>query len=142
MHKRLSLSVIKKFKMLIDSLVLSCLDYVLPERGPLLIQASIDHLHRLQNWEVCITKLLRKYDHVFRHLAIGFLSCNWLSVTQLIQYRSLCAMQSLSWWCFPFLPPSLLLILQLIMVTIHDVHSALQIFPDTDSFTQFFHNIC
>ena len=45
-RKFLSSSVIK---MLIDSLVLSRLDYVLPVWGPPLSQASINHLQRLQN---------------------------------------------------------------------------------------------
>ena len=59
-------------KMLIDSLVLSRLDYALPVWGPPLSEAFINCLHaktlELGSSQVRITKLLRKYDHISHHL--------------------------------------------------------------------------
>ena len=54
-------------KMLIDSLVLSCLIYALPVWGPLLSQFDIHHLQRLHNWGIRITASLGKFDHVLEH---------------------------------------------------------------------------
>ena len=89
-------------KLLIDSLVLSRLDYALPVWGPPLTQASINRLQRLQNWGVRITKSLHKYDHVSHHLN----SLSWLPVNFQIQYRSLCAMhRHYLGDAIPFVPP-------------------------------------
>ena len=89
-------------KLLVDTLVLSHLDYALPVWGPPLTQASINHLQRLQNWGVRITKSLHKYDHVSHPLN----SLSWLPVNRQIQYRSLCAMhRHYLGNAIPFVPP-------------------------------------
>ena len=96
------LSSVNVIKLLIDSLVLSRLDYALPVWGPPLTQASINCLQRLQNWGVRITKSLHKYDYVSHHLN----SLSWLPVNRQIQYRSLCAMhRHYLGDAIPFVPP-------------------------------------
>ena len=62
--------------MLVDSLVLSCMDYALPVWGTALSQHSIQHLlQHLQNWTIRFTMSLCKYDHVSQHhLAPGWLT--------------------------------------------------------------------
>ena len=92
--KIIFLSVLDKFhskkltvKMLIDSLVLSCINYALPVWGPGLMNNSLQHLQQLINWGVCISARLRKYDHVSSH----WTRLCWLSVESQIKYRSLCA---------------------------------------------------
>ena len=60
--------------MLIDSLVLSHINYALPAWGPMLAKSSLQRL-RLLNWGVRITGL-RKYDHISSHRA----RLRWLPV--------------------------------------------------------------
>ena len=73
--------------MLVDSLVLSRINYALPAWGPILSDALIQHIQRLLNWEVHITASLRKFDHVSAHRT----RLRWLPVTSMIKHRSLCA---------------------------------------------------
>jgi len=74
--------------MLLDSLVLSHLQYALPVWGPSLPQTSVNRIQKLQNWGVRMTRSLHKYDHVSHHMK----SLSWLPIVHLIQYRSNCAM--------------------------------------------------
>ena len=62
--------------MLIDSLVLSHINYALPACGPMLANSSLQWLQRLLNWGVRITVGMRKYDHIFSHRA----RLRWLPV--------------------------------------------------------------
>ena len=90
-------------KMLIDSLVLSHINYALPAWGPMLVKGSLQRLQRLLNWGVRITAGLRKYDHISSHRA----RLRWLPVESQIEYRSLCAIhrQYSSHQCVPLDPP-------------------------------------
>ena len=89
--------------MLIDSLVLSHINYALPAWGPMLAKSSLQRLQRLLNWGVRITAGLRKYDHVSSHRA----RLRWLPVESQIEYRSLCAIhrQYSSHQCVQLDPP-------------------------------------
>ena len=89
--------------MLIDSLVLSHINYALPAWGPMLVKGSLQRLQRLLNWGVSITAGLRKYDHISSHRA----RLRWLPVESQIEYRSLCAIhrQYSSHQCVPLDPP-------------------------------------
>ena len=78
-------------KMLIDSLVLSRLSYALPVWGPMLSKSQLNRLQNLHNWGVRITACLQKYDHVSYHRH----QLNWLSVSSMIRYRSLCVMHGI-----------------------------------------------
>ena len=90
-------------KMLIDSLVLSHINYALPAWGPMLVKGSLQWLQRLLNWGVRITAGLRKYDHISSHRS----RLRWLPVESQIEYRSLCAIhrQCSSHQCVPLDPP-------------------------------------
>ena len=83
-RKSLSTTIIK---MLINSLVISHLDYALPVWGPPLTQNLVDRL-RLQNWGIRIVYSLRKYDHVPKYRN----NLSWLPIKNHIRYRCLCAM--------------------------------------------------
>ena len=84
-RKSLSTTIIK---MLINSLVISHLDYALPVWGPPLTQNQVDRLQRLQNWGIRIVYSLRKYDHVSKYRN----NLSWLPIKNHIRYRCLCAM--------------------------------------------------
>ena len=84
-RKSLSPTIIK---MLINSLVLSHLDYALPVWGPPLMQNLVHRLQRLQNWGIRIIYSLRKYDHVSKYRN----KLLWLPIKNHIRYRCLCAM--------------------------------------------------
>ena len=74
--------------MLINSLVISHLDYALPVWGLPLTQNLVNRLQWLQNWGICIVYSLHKYDHVSKY-------CNtlsWLPIYNHICYRCLCTM--------------------------------------------------
>ena len=67
-------------KMLVDSLVLSCINYTLPAWGPTLSDALIQHIQRLLNWGVHITASLQRFDHVSAHQTMqGFYLCDVIS---------------------------------------------------------------
>ena len=89
--------------MLIDSLILSHINYALPVWGPMLVKSSLQRLQWLLNWGVCITAGLRKYDHISSHRV----RLRWLPVESQIEYRSLCAIhrQYSSHQCVPLNPP-------------------------------------
>ena len=73
-RKSLSTTIIK---MLINSLVISHLDYALPVWRPPLTQNLVDRLQRLQNWDIHIVYSLRKLS--------------WLPIKSHICYCCLCA---------------------------------------------------
>ena len=86
--------------MLIESLVLSRFVYALPVWGPMLSKSQLDRLQHLLNWGVRITASLWKYDHVSYHHH----QLNWLSLSSLIKYHSLCVMHKL--YCGTNVPPN------------------------------------
>ena len=59
--------------------------------GPLLSESQLNRLQNLHKWGVRITACLRKYDHVTYHRH----QLNWLSVSSMIRYRSLCVMHGI-----------------------------------------------
>ena len=67
-------------KILVDSLVLSRINYVLPAWGPSLSGSIIQHVQRLLNWGIRITASLRKFAHVSAHRT----RFRWLPVTSLV----------------------------------------------------------
>ena len=75
-------------RMMVDSLVLSQLNYALPVWGPPLSSDLINHLRRLHNRAVCVVFGLHKYDHVSSHCS----RLGWLPLESTIRYRSLLAM--------------------------------------------------
>ena len=75
-------------RMMVDSLVLSQLNYALPLWGPPLSLDLINRLRRLHNRAVRVVFSLRKYDHVSSHRC----RLEWLPLESTIQYRSLLAM--------------------------------------------------
>ena len=74
-------------KMLVDSLVLSRINYALPAWGPSLSGSLIQRVQRLLNWGVRIAASLRKFDHVSAHQT----KLHWLPVTSMIKHHSLSA---------------------------------------------------
>ena len=70
-------------KLLVESLVLSHLNYALPMCGPALGHDLLARLVRMHNRAIRVIGGLKKFDHVsnFRR------QLNWLSVDSLIQYR-------------------------------------------------------
>ena len=77
--------------MLIDSLALSHLLYALPVWGPMLSKVQLNRLQHLHNWGVRISAGLQKYDHLSHHRH----QLNWLSVSSLLKFRSLCVMHKI-----------------------------------------------
>ena len=75
-------------QMMVDSIVLSHLNYALPVWGPPLSSDLINRLRRLHNRAVCVVFSLCKYDHVSSHRS----RLGWLPLEFTIQYRSLLAM--------------------------------------------------
>ena len=75
-------------RMMVDSLVLSQLNYALPVWGPPLSSDLINCLRRLHNRAVHVVFSLCKYDHVSSHRS----RLGWLPLESTIQYRSLLAM--------------------------------------------------
>ena len=63
--------------MLVDSLVLSRINYALPAEGPSLSGSLIQCVQKLLSWGVLITASLRKFDHVSAHQT----RLRWLPVT-------------------------------------------------------------
>ena len=53
--------------MLVESLVLSRINYALPAWGPSLSGSLIQRVQKLLSWGVRITASLRKFDHVSAH---------------------------------------------------------------------------
>ena len=79
-HKALPMSILK---LLVESLVLSHLNYALPVWGPSLAHDLLTRLVKMHNRAIRVIGGLRKFDHVssFRR------QLNWLSVDSLIQHR-------------------------------------------------------
>ena len=75
-------------KLLIDSLVLSHLNYSLPVWGPSLHQNHLQRLKRMQNRAVRLCRNLKKSDHITEH----YCALRWLPLEYLIQYKCLCLM--------------------------------------------------
>ena len=75
-------------QMMVDSIVLSHLNYALPVWGPPLSSDLINRLRRLHNRAVRVVFSLHKYDHVSSHHS----RLGWLPLESTIQYRSLLAM--------------------------------------------------
>jgi len=75
-------------KLLIESLVLSCLIDCLPVWGPPLTVSDINRLKSLQHRAIRLYLGLQKYDHISQH----YCALQWLPLGSEIQYRSLCAM--------------------------------------------------
>ena len=65
---------VRLIKLLMDSLVLSHMQYALPVWGPSLYQHHLQRLQRLQNHAVRLIFSLNKFDHVsdyYRQLQVG-----------------------------------------------------------------------
>ena len=79
-HKALPMSILK---LLVESLVLSHLNYALPVWGPSLAHDLLSRLVKMHNRAIRVIGGLRKFDHVssFRR------QLNWLSVDSSIQHR-------------------------------------------------------
>ena len=75
-------------KLLMDSLVLSHMQYALPVWGPSLYQQDLQHLQRLQNRGVRLIFSLNKFDH----MSDFYKQLRWLNFSQLIQFRLVCVM--------------------------------------------------
>ena len=91
-------------KLLIDSLVLSCLTYALPVWGPAISKQCLTRLQRQHNWAVRIVKNLRKFNDVSAHRT----QLGWLPIDTLIHYRTLCTMCQLYHKTFNLLNPPIL----------------------------------
>ena len=74
-------------KMLVDSMVLSRINFASPAWGPSLSGSLIQCVQRLLNWGVRISASLQKFDHVSAHRT----RLRWLPVISIIKYHSLCA---------------------------------------------------
>ena len=79
-HKVLPMFILK---LLVESLVLSHLNYALPVWGPALAHDLLARLVKMHNRAIRVIDGLKKFDHVssFRR------QLNWLSVDSLIQHR-------------------------------------------------------
>ena len=79
-HKALPTSILK---LLVESLVLSHLNYALPVWGPSLAHDLLTRLVKMYNRAIRVIGGLKKFDHVssFRR------QLNWLSIDSLIQHR-------------------------------------------------------
>ena len=75
-------------KLLMDSLVLSHMQYALLVWGPSLYQQYLQRLQRLQNHAVRLIFSLNKFDHVSEH----YKRLQWLDLDQLIRLRLVCVM--------------------------------------------------
>ena len=75
-------------KLLMDSLVMSPMQYALSVWGPSMSQNELLRLQRLQNRAVRLVFSLNRNDHIFDY----YQELHWLKVTQLIQFCSACVM--------------------------------------------------
>ena len=75
-------------KMLVESLVLSCMRYAISTWGPALQQKYISNLQQTQNGGVRLSCNLKKYDHVSSH----HMGLRWLSVQNQIKQSTLSCM--------------------------------------------------
>ena len=73
-------------KLIIESLVLSHLNYSLSVWGPVLHQNHLQRLKRMQNLAVCLCRNLKKFDHITEH----YRAARWLPLEYLILKRCLC----------------------------------------------------
>ena len=75
-------------KLLMESLVMSHMQYALSVWGPSLTQNQLLRLQRLQNRAVRLVFSLNKGDHISEY----YQELHWLRVSQLIQFRLACVM--------------------------------------------------
>ena len=75
-------------KLLMDSLVMSHIQYALSVWGPSLTQNQLLRLQRLQNRAVRLVFSLNKYDHISEY----YQKLRWLGVSRLIQFCLACVM--------------------------------------------------
>ena len=75
-------------KLLMDSLVMSHMQYALSVWGPSLTQNQLLRLQRLQNRAVRLVFSLNKSDHISEY----YQELRWLRVSQLIQFCIACVM--------------------------------------------------
>ena len=79
---------VRLIKLLMDSLVLSHMQYALPVWGPSLYQHHLQRLQRLQNHAVRLIFSLNKFDNVSDY----YRQLQWLNFSQLIRFRLACVM--------------------------------------------------
>ena len=75
-------------KLLMESLVMSHMQYALSVWGPSLTQNQLLHLQRLQNRAVRLVFSLNRSDHISEY----YQELCWLRVSQLIQFHLACVM--------------------------------------------------
>ena len=87
--------------LLMDSLVMSHMQYALSVWGPSLTQNQLLRLQRLQNHAVRLVFSLNKSDHISEY----YQELRWLRVSQLIQFRLACVMYHNAVRGIMFVPP-------------------------------------
>ena len=75
-------------KLLLESLVMSHLNYALPVWGTSLTQQNISRIQRLQNRAVRLLYHLNKYDHITSY----YNRLQWLKFEQLVKFHTTCIM--------------------------------------------------